>query len=109
MNSKVLSYMTALLLSAAPAAVRLVAQDLPERAPAQKYFVINLGDPLGGNSSQGTAINDFRWVSGSAFEPDNTTQHAELWLYGIPLDLGTLGGASSVSVFPGLNDRGEVV
>lgn len=111
MNSKVLRYMTALLMLAAPAAVRLAAQDQPERAAAsaQKYFVIDLGDPLGGNSSQGTAINDFGWVAGSAFEPDDTTQHAELWLYGVPLDLGTLGGASSVSVFPGLNDRGEVV
>ena len=110
MHSKVLRCMSALLLFAAlPAAVRLAAQDQPEQAPTQKYFVINLGDPLGGNSSQGTAINNFGWVAGSAFEPDNTTQHAELWFYGVPLDLGTLGGPSSVSVFPGLNDRGEVV
>src|ERR1700724_1154574 len=85
MNSKVLTFMTAFLLFAAPAAVRLDAQDHPEQATAQKYFVIDLGDPLGGNSSQGTAINDFGWVSGSAFEPDNTPQHAELGLYGVPL------------------------
>lgn len=109
MKSKASRSMIPLSLFAALAAAPLAALDQPQQAPTQEYFIVDLGDPLGGNSSQGTGINDLGWVAGSAFEPDNVTQHAELWFYGVPLNLGTLGGPSSTSVFPNVNDRGEVV
>jgi uncharacterized membrane protein len=107
MISKVSRCIIALVLFAAP--IRVAAQDQPAQASTPKYFVIDLGDPLGGNFAQGTSINDLGWVAGSSLLTDGVTQHAELWFYGFPLDLGTLGGPSSNVVFPGLNDRGEVV
>jgi probable HAF family extracellular repeat protein len=80
-----------------------------QQATTPSYFIINLGDPLGGAFSQGTSINDLGWVAGSALLKDGVNQHAELWFYGYPLDLGTVGGASSTVVFPGINNLGEVV
>jgi probable HAF family extracellular repeat protein len=97
-----------ILLTALPLPLRLAAQDQAHRQATPQYFIVNLGDPLGGGFSQGTGINDLGQVAGSALLKDGVTQHAELWLYGLPLDLGTLGGASSSVVFPGINNRGEV-
>jgi uncharacterized membrane protein len=98
--AKCLGVLSVLIVTVAP--LQLLAQ-------SSKYLVINLGDPKGGNNSQGASINDLGWVAGSAALPDNTTQHAMLWFYGYPLDLGTLGGANSTVVFPGINNLGEVV
>lgn len=73
------------------------------------YRVINLGNPLGGAASQGSSINNRDWIAGFATQPGTTTMHAELWLHGTPMDLGTLGGPNSAVAWPNRNDHGEIV
>lgn len=89
-------------------AVRLCAQDQQGSGPAS-YRVINLGNPLGGTTSAGNAIDDLGWSMGVANQPGDTTQHAELWLPGLHLDLGTLGGPNSAVIFPSHSDTGQIV
>lgn len=82
---------------------------------AVHYRVIDLGNPLGGTGvpygigNLGNSINDLGWVAGEADLPGSTTLHAELWLYGFPIDLGTLGGPNSAVAWPNHNDHGLVV
>ena len=108
MQSRLLTGTMAVLVCAAlAAAVRLTAQD--QQAGPASYRVINLGNPLGGSSSVGNAINNLGWSMGAANLPGDTTQHAELWLQGMHLDLGTLGGPNSAVIFANHSDRGQVV
>jgi uncharacterized membrane protein len=113
MKSKAFRCTTAMILLAAlPVPVRLAAQDSHQKEQAAKYLIINLGSGLGGkNGSAATSINDLGFEAGSAFIGSSNVQHAVVWVYGFPFDLGSLGGpgTSSSVVFPGLNDRGEVV
>jgi probable HAF family extracellular repeat protein len=101
--------LTATIFFAAPGfstwlrAQRQAGQQCPSR-----YRVLNLG-ALGGSSSFGNTINNLGWAMGSADPPGNTTEHATLWLDGLKLDLGTLGGPNSDIIFPNRNDRGEIV
>jgi probable HAF family extracellular repeat protein len=110
MRSRVLLFMMAIVLCGALAmAVRLGAQDQERRHGATHYRVINLGNPLGGTASAGNAMNTLGWAMGSANLPGDTTQHAELWLAGLHLDLGTLGGTNSAVIFANRSDRGQIV
>lgn len=72
-----------------------------------KYYVFNLGAPLGG-IPEPVGINDLGWISGGANLAANTQVHAELWV-GAPVDLGTLGGPNSNIAWPNHSNRGEVV
>jgi probable HAF family extracellular repeat protein len=90
-------------------AVRLSAQDQQGSNEPAPYRVINLGNPLGGSSSAGNAMNNLGWSMGVANLPGDTTQHAELWLRGLHLDLGTLGGPNSAVIFANHSDRGQIV
>lgn len=78
-----------------------------------EYRVINLGNPLGGTGAPagvgnlGNSINNRGWVAGESDLPGNATMHAELWVYGFPMDLGTLGGPNSAVAWPNHNNRGE--
>lgn len=80
-----------------------------------RYRVIDLGNPLGGTGipygigNLGNSINKRGWVAGEADLPGSMTLHAELWLYGFPIDLGTLGGPNSAVAWPNHNDHGLVV
>jgi probable HAF family extracellular repeat protein len=110
MRSRVLTCMMAIILcSALAVAVRLGAQDQEEGNGAAHYRVINLGNPLGGTASAGNAMNNLGWAIGSANLAGDTTQHAELWLPGLHLDLGTLGGTNSAVIFANRSDRGQIV
>ncbi len=113
MRSKGLRCITAMILCAAlPSSVRLAAQDRPDHSQAPRYLLVNLGNGLGSKSgSTAAAINDLGFEAGAAFVGSGSVQHAVLWVYGFAFDLGSLAGpaASSSVVFPGLNDRGEVV
>ncbi len=105
------SYVLALLAigacnSDAPIAPPTIA--LSRHAPDVRYTIRKLTSPLGG-SARGTSINDRGWVAGFSNMPDNLSRHAVLWRNGEPTDLGTLGGANSTVVWPGLNDAGVVV
>jgi probable HAF family extracellular repeat protein len=73
------------------------------------YRVFSLGVPLGGTVSSAAAIDDFGWVAGASNLAGDQAEHAELWIYGYPVDLGTLGGLNSAVLWPGINNRGEVV
>lgn len=84
----------------------LHAQSPQNRQPL-KYYVFNLGAPLGGNSEP-VGINDLGWISGGANLTGNTTVNAELWV-GAPVDLGTLGGPNSNIAWPNHTTNGEVV
>ena len=72
-----------------------------------KYYVFNLGAPLGG-IPEPVGINDLGWISGGANLASNTQVHAELWV-GAPLDIGTLGGPNSNIAWPNHSNRGEIV
>jgi probable HAF family extracellular repeat protein len=74
---------------------------------SSKYYVFNLGAPLGG-VPEPVGVNDLGWVSGGANLASNTQVHAELWV-GAAVDLGTLGGPNSNIAWPNHSNRGEVV
>lgn len=71
------------------------------------YFVSNFPS-LGGSSSAGSSINDFGLIAGYSNLPGDETRHATVWLYGLKLDLGTLGGPNSSVLWPVKNNRGLV-
>ncbi|HEV2332028.1 MAG TPA: hypothetical protein VGV16_02610 [Gammaproteobacteria bacterium] len=83
-------------------------------ADTVRYRIIDLGNPLGGTGvpfgigNLGNSINDLGWVAGEADLPGSTNIHAELWLYGFPLDLGTLGGPNSAVAWPNRNNNGVI-
>lgn len=70
------------------------------------YYVFNLGAPSG-ISAAAASINNVGWIAGDNFV-SATTEHAELWL-GVPVDLGTLGGANSAVGWPNKNTHGQLV
>ena len=73
-----------------------------------RYYVINLGDPGGGNSAAAASINNLGWIAGNSSQTSNASEHAELWI-GTPIDLGTLGGPNSAIAWPNKNNRGQIV
>jgi probable HAF family extracellular repeat protein len=108
MKSRVLTCTIAVILfSSLAIVVRLAAQD--EQSGPARYRVVNLGNPLGGSASAGNAINNLGWSMGTANLPGDATQHAEVWLRGMHLDLGTLGGPNSAVIFANRSDRGQIV
>jgi probable HAF family extracellular repeat protein len=110
MQSRVLNCtMMVVLFAVLAVAVRLGAQDQQGPDEPSLYRVINLGNPLGGSSSAGNAMNNLGWSMGVANLPGDTTQHAELWSRGLHLDLGTLGGPNSAVIFANHSDRGQIV
>lgn len=72
---------------------------------ASSYWVTALPS-AGGTMSRGNSINNLGWVAGFADQPDGLTRHATVWLYGWPLDLGTLGGPNSNIPWPVKNNLG---
>ncbi len=108
MKSRTSTCMSAIALFVAlTVPLRLAAQDQPEHRGQSHYRVVSLGVPLGGPASGAAAINNLGWVAGDSTLTGNTTEHAELWVYGHPIDLGTLGGPNSAVLWPGLNIWGE--
>jgi len=85
----------------------LAAQASQKNHQPPKYYVFNLGDPLGG-ATEAVGINDLGWISGGGNLTGNTTVHAVLWA-GSPFDLGTLGGPNSNVSWPNHSNRGEIV
>jgi probable HAF family extracellular repeat protein len=61
-----------------------------------RYNIINLGT-LGGTFSEAWGINNLGGMGGTAALPDDTSQRAVLWLSGLKIDLGTLGGPNSAA------------
>ena len=106
MRPKVLTLFTVIAaISALTVSIRNVQAQEAKQLP--RYYVFNLGDPGGGNNAAASSIDDRGWIAGDAFQSDNTTEHAELWV-GVPIDLGTLGGSNSTVAWPNKNDHGQV-
>lgn len=87
----------------------LAAQGRSDHHRPTHYYVISLGTPLGGSASGAAAINDLGWIAGDSNLTGDQAQNAVLWLYGYPINLGTLGGPNSSVLWPGLNIEGQVV
>jgi probable HAF family extracellular repeat protein len=75
--------------------VRPAAQEQPRPKNQQRrYSVTDLGT-LGGTLGAAQGINDRGWVVGFATLPGDQIQHSFLWVDGVMIDLGTLGGPNS--------------
>jgi probable HAF family extracellular repeat protein len=74
---------------------------------AQLYHVTDLGT-LGGNSSNGWALNNFGQIVGYSVNAAGET-HAFLFSGGVMADLGVLQANHHVSYATGINDSGVVV
>ena len=88
-----------------PAAVALACAT---GAQAQSRYSLDILAGLGGTSATGNSINDEGWITGRGNLPGNQSRHATLWRGDTLTDLGTLGGANSVVVFPVKNTLGIV-
>jgi len=87
MKSKMLSlFQVALLATLSPSL---------GTAFSQNYQITNLGTPLGGSFALAGGISDAGFLGGYANLPNNTSQHALLWIPGSTRDLGTFGGTNS--------------
>jgi probable HAF family extracellular repeat protein len=68
------------------------------------YRVTDLGT-LGGTFSLGWGVNNKGWVSGFSTLSGDQNTHATLWINGLKIDLGTLGGPNSLGLL-GPAERG---
>jgi uncharacterized membrane protein len=72
----------------------------------KEHEVVTL--PPAGASDRGMGINNRGWVAGFTAREDGSRE-AILWLGERVIELGTLGGPSSMVPWPGVNDWGMVV
>ena len=91
------------LLTPLTPSMPLTAQDPPR---PRHYRVIDLGT-LGGAVSAGNAINNRGWVTGFSTEAGGVSL-ATLWVNGLQIPLGTLGGPGSDVAWPVKNDFGLI-
>jgi probable HAF family extracellular repeat protein len=92
MKSGLLLTVALLVLLTAPATPKIHAQG----GASARYTVTDVGT-LGGTYSLAYAINDSGLLAGGAATPSQTdfiSQTAFLWYGGLPVNLGTLGGAA---------------
>jgi probable HAF family extracellular repeat protein len=99
-----LAAMTLFALLALP--LQVVAQAPQRNHQPSKYYVFNLGAPLGG-TPEPVGVNNLGWITGADNLATNTTVHAVAWV-GAPLDLGTFGGPNSSVSWPNHSTKGEI-
>ncbi len=104
MQPKIRTYITAAAVFMTLASVLPVRAQVGQKKQPPKYYVFNLGSPLGG-VPEPVGINDLGWISGGANLASNTSVHAVLWV-GVPMDLGTLGGPNSNVSWPNHSTKG---
>ena len=73
------------------------------------YRIVELGG-LGGTDSSGNSINNLGMATGYSHIGTDQHRHATLWLYGMAIDLGTLGDfdRNSNVPWPGKNNNGLI-
>lgn len=106
MHSRKLMCIAAMVLLAV-AMIRAQTVQAEGNKKPPRYYVFNLGAPLGGNAEP-VGINNLGWISGGDNLTGNTSVNAEFWI-GTPLDLGTLGGPNSTVAWPNHTTHGEIV
>lgn len=112
MKDKILTYVTAMILSGALlAAFPVTGQDANSlsSAPRKVHYVVKDLGTLGGTGAVAEGINDRGWVVGSANLKGDQNGHAYLWRDGVMTDLGTLGGPNSQEQWPVNDNRGLIV
>ena len=72
------------------------------------YKVVTLAG-AGGTAGQANSINNRGWVSGANNQAGDATSVATLWLNGLEVPLGTLGGSNSAVAWPVKNNAGLLV
>jgi probable HAF family extracellular repeat protein len=107
MQTRMLTYLTAIAVFGMLASPLPLAAQAGQQKQPLKYYVFNLGTPLGG-FAEGVGISNQGWVSGGANLTGNNVVNAELWI-GTPIDLGTFGGPNSNVNWPNHTSRGEIV
>lgn len=98
-----------LLIAVITIPVRLAAQGPHNSSTPTSYRVFNLGTLPGGTLSEGYTINDLGWVMGQSLTSVNGQMMATLWLGGLKIPLGTLGGLNSSVLWPNKNVSGQIV
>jgi probable HAF family extracellular repeat protein len=90
-----LTCITTMTLFALAIPMRLTAQGQQQQTKKlPRYTVTDLGT-LGGTVSYAQGISEHGWVEGWSMLPGDQTQHSFLWVEGVTIDLGTLGGPNS--------------
>ncbi len=107
MQPTIRTYTTAAIVFTILATSFTLQAQVEQKKQPPKYYVFNLGSPLGG-VPEPVGINDLGWISGGANLASNTSVHAVLWV-GVPMDLGTLGGPNSNVSWPNHSTKGEIV
>ncbi len=80
----------------------------PTAVAQTTYTVTDLGT-LGGTFGCSMGINNRGLAEFMDTLPDDTQQHAGLWIDGYKIDFGTLGGPNSSIYYGGVNERGQAV
>jgi probable HAF family extracellular repeat protein len=107
MKSRILTRMAATWLVVVSMSSWLLSQNQAQPQNHIRYRVYTLAN-LGGTFGSGNGINDLGWVTGASGTTNDVSQEAALWLYGLTLPLGTLGGPNSSVPFPITDDRGVI-
>src|SRR5580658_10178839 len=107
MKSRILTRMAATWLVVVSMSPWLLSQSQAQPQNHIRYRVYTLAN-LGGTFGSGNGINDLGWVTGASGTANDVSQEAVLWLYGLTLPLGTLGGPNSSVPFPITDDRGVI-
>jgi probable HAF family extracellular repeat protein len=100
-----------LLIRGAVTPINLAGQNQGRQTKDQPRYAVTALGTFGGNVSTAAGVNNKGWVVGdSSFTGDNN-EHAALWLNGVMIDLGTLGGPNSSIGFIGAhpNDAGLII
>jgi probable HAF family extracellular repeat protein len=106
MKTKILTYVTAMILSGALlASFPVTGQDANSLPPAPRKYAVQVLPGLGGGGGA-FSINNVGWAAGISNPSGDTLDHALLWRSGQMTDLGTLGGFNSAVAFPNKNEIG---
>jgi probable HAF family extracellular repeat protein len=75
----------------------------------ERSYAVETLRTLGGTNSRGNGVSDWGLVSGFSNMEGDTASRATIWFGGRPINLGTLGGASSSVGWSGQSDTALVV